>query len=83
MSRFEQWTSEIGSSRSTYWATTTALKLYTTLIVFNSIDNCDVTMLGNLLHFGQLFKVIGNNYLVQIAHICRQFLKSCQNLSFF
>ena len=31
-----------------------------------------VTILGNLLHFGQLFKVCSNNYLAQTAHILRQ-----------
>ena len=33
-----------------------------------------VTRLGDLLHFGQLFKAYGNNYFAQIAHIFRQFL---------
>ena len=33
-----------------------------------------VTRLGDLLHFGQLFKACGNNYFTQIAHIIRQFL---------
>ena len=28
-----------------------------------------VTRLGDLLHFGQLFKACGNNYFAQIAHI--------------
>ena len=28
-----------------------------------------VTRLGNLLHFGQLFKASGNNYFSQIARI--------------
>ena len=42
-----------------------------------------VTMFGDLLHFGQLFKVFGNNYLAQIAHILRRFLLRYQNLSFF
>ena len=28
-----------------------------------------VTRLGNLLYFGQLFKVCGNNYFAQITHI--------------
>ena len=28
-----------------------------------------VTILGDLFHFGQLFKARGNNYLAQIAHI--------------
>ena len=28
-----------------------------------------VTRLGNLLHFGQLFKACGNNYFRQITHI--------------
>ena len=32
-----------------------------------------VTRLGDLLHFGQLFKACGNNYFGQIAHIIRQF----------
>ena len=34
-----------------------------------------VTRLGDLLHFGQLFKAYGNNYFAQIAHIFRQFCK--------
>ena len=38
-----------------------------------------VTKSCNLLHFGQLFKACGNNY---IAHSCRQFLKGL-NLSLF
>ena len=59
----------------------------------NSVIQCDclvkcvpgnvadsVTRLGDLLDFGQLFKAFGNNYFVQIAHILRQFLQSCQNL---
>ena len=28
-----------------------------------------VTRLGDLLHFGQLFKACGKNYFTQIAHI--------------
>ena len=28
-----------------------------------------VTRLGDLLHFGQLFKTCGNNYFAQIAYI--------------
>ena len=42
-----------------------------------------VTRLGNLLHFGQLFKVCCNNYFSQFTHIFWQFLLRCQNLSFF
>ena len=42
-----------------------------------------VTRLGNLLDFGQLFKALGNNKFAYISHILRQFLKRCQNLSFF
>ena len=41
-----------------------------------------VTRLVDLLHFGQLFKVCGNNYFVQITHTLGNFLR-CQNLSFF
>ena len=33
-----------------------------------------VTRLGDLLHFGQLFKVCGNKYFAQIAYIFIQFL---------
>ena len=33
-----------------------------------------VTILGNLMNFGQLFKAFGNNYFAQISHILRQFL---------
>ena len=33
-----------------------------------------VTILGNLLNFGQLFKALGNNYFAQISHILKQFL---------
>ena len=32
-----------------------------------------VTRLGNLLHFGQLFKTCGNNYFAQITHILSNF----------
>ena len=31
--------------------------------------------LGNLLHFGQLFKACGNNYFTQITHILVNFYK--------
>ena len=34
----------------------------------------NVTRLGNLLDFGQLFKAFGSNSFVQISHILRQFL---------
>ena len=30
--------------------------------------------LGDLLHFGQLFKACGNNYFAQIAHVLGNFL---------
>ena len=42
-----------------------------------------VTRLDDLLDFGQFFKASSNNYFAQISHIVRQFLKRCQNLSFF
>ena len=42
-----------------------------------------VTRLGDLLHFGKLFRACGNNYLAQITYIFRQFLLRCKNLSFF
>ena len=34
-----------------------------------------VTRLGDLLHFGQLFKTCGNNYFAQIAYILGNFCK--------
>ena len=37
-------------------------------------QTASVTRLGDLLHYGQLFKASGNNYFAQIAHIFRQFL---------
>ena len=33
-----------------------------------------VTKMGDLMHFGQLFKACGNNYFAQIAYIIIQFL---------
>ena len=33
-----------------------------------------VSRLGDLLDFGQLFKVFGTNLFAQISHILRQFL---------
>ena len=41
-----------------------------------------VTILGDLLHFGQLFKVRGNNYLAQIAHILGKFCKGVKIFHF-
>ena len=34
-----------------------------------------MTRVGNLMHFGQLFKACGNNYFAQIAHILGNFCK--------
>ena len=42
-----------------------------------------VTRVSDLLHFGQLFKVYGNNYFAQIAHIFRAIFWRGQNLLFF
>ena len=41
-----------------------------------------VTRLGDLLHFGQLFKACVNNYFAQIAHIVRQFFKGVKIFHF-
>ena len=35
----------------------------------------NVTRLGDLLHFGQLFKASGNNYFAQITRILGNFVK--------
>ena len=52
-------------------------------IGINSMSHLSsVTRLGDLLDFGQLFKVCGNNWFAQITHIFRRFLQRCQNLSF-
>ena len=40
----------------------------------------NVTRLGDLLHFGQLFKASGNNYCTQIAHI---FVIFCNGVKIF
>ena len=34
-----------------------------------------VTRLGDLIHFGQLFKACGINYFAQVAHILGNFCK--------
>ena len=41
-----------------------------------------VTRLGDLLHFGKLFKACGNNYFVHIAHILRSFCKGVKMFHF-
>ena len=41
-----------------------------------------VTILGDLLQFGQLFKVRGNNNLAQIAHILGKFCKGVKIFHF-
>ena len=43
---------------------------------------CSVTRLGDLLHFGQLFKARGNNNLTQIAHILGNFCKGIEIFNF-
>ena len=44
------------------------------MTVLAALDATSATRLGDLLHFGQLFKACGNNYFARIAHIYRQFL---------
>ena len=39
------------------------------------VKYASVTRLGDLLHFGQLFKACGNNYFAHITHILIQFCK--------
>ena len=46
-------------------------------------DASSVTIFDDLLHFRQLFKACGNNYFAQISQMYRQFLWSCQNISFW
>ena len=41
---------------------------------FSENLSLSVTRLGDLLHFGRLFKACGNNYFAKIAHIFRRFL---------
>ena len=45
-------------------------------------DDCSVTRLGYLYHFGQLFKACGNNYFAQIAHILGNFCKGVKIFHF-
>ena len=41
-----------------------------------------MTSLGDLLHFGQLFKAFGNNYFAQIVHILGNFCKGVKIFHF-
>ena len=41
-----------------------------------------VTRLGDLLHYEQHFKVSGDNYLANIAHIFRPFLQGVEIFHF-
>ena len=41
-------------------------------------EGSNVTILGDLLDFGQLFKAFGNHYFAQTSYIPRQFLWRCQ-----
>ena len=41
-----------------------------------------MTRLGDLLHFGQLFKACGNNYFAQITHILGNFCRGVKNFHF-
>ena len=42
-----------------------------------------MTRLGDLLHFGQLFKASGSNYYDQIAHVLGIFCKGVKIFHFF
>ena len=57
-----------GSRLKIKWS---APEIMTSTIWSHCIEVCaaSVTRVGNLLHFGQLFKACGNNYFAQIAHI--------------
>ena len=55
-----------------FWVSSWLVKLETSRTVILPLTS--VTRLGDLLHFGQLFKAGGNNCFAQIAHIVRQFL---------
>ena len=46
------------------------------------LEPASVTRLGDLLHFGQLFKAGGNNCFGQIAHIVKQFWKGVKIIHF-
>ena len=53
-------------------------KIISQIFLSLSLENNEplsVTRLGNLLHFGQLFKHCDSNYFAQLAHIFREFLK--------
>ena len=41
-----------------------------------------LTRLGDLLHFGHLFKASGNNFFAQITHILGNFCKRVKNFHF-
>ena len=45
-------------------------------------DPSSVTRLGNLLHFGKLFKAGGKNYFAQIPHILCNFCNGVKTFNF-
>ena len=58
---------------------TTTSGLWQNILKFNHLSTNklllgSVTRLGDLLNFGQLFKLFGNNLFAQISHILKQFL---------
>ena len=71
-----------------YWADTPLLSPKGTLTRYLSSTQLQksslpsATRLGNLLHFGQLFKAFGSNYFAQIALIFSNFWR-CENHLFF
>ena len=50
--------------------------IYTPILFIRSAP-ASVTRFGEILDYGQLFKVFGNNQFAQIFHILRQFLWRC------
>ena len=58
------------------------LRSSTTLPHLHLSFQASVTRLGDLLHFGQLFRACGNNYFAQIANILGNFGKVVEILHF-
>ena len=71
VSRIRIWIVGVEGTNADHLTTTTGLFLF---LSQQTMVMTSVTKLGDLLHFGQLYKACGNNYFAQIALIFRDFL---------
>ena len=75
---FSNATLNLQFSKKKYFTAVTLEHFYTklkNLFISYECTYSSVTRMGDLLHFGQLFKAFGNNYFAQITHILGNFCK--------